>query len=78
MKISVDRKRCIGLGYCVAAESNVFKLDDYGKAILLHPESVSAEKPLETARARPVDAITLYKDNGKFVNSWLKRASFRV
>jgi ferredoxin len=65
MRIEVDRKLCVGLAECVAEAPTVFELDSFGKAVLLDPVSVDDERILAAAKSCPVNAITLYDDNGK-------------
>ena len=65
MRIEVDRKLCVGLAEYVAEAPTVFELDSFGKAVLLDPDSVDDERMLAAAKSCPVNAITLYDDNGK-------------
>jgi ferredoxin len=65
MKVKIDREKCISAGDCVAEAPTVFELDSFGKAILLDPKSVSDERLLAAARSCPVDAISVFDDNGK-------------
>jgi ferredoxin len=65
MKIVIDRARCVGLGKCVEEAPTVFDLDSQGKAVLLDPDSADREHILAAARACPLDAITIYEDDGK-------------
>lgn len=77
MRIEFDRDVCIGMFQCVA-EWDAFEKDtDAGKAILTDSEEVEAdlfarEVPEDAefdakfaARACPVDAITVYDDEGE-------------
>ena len=77
MRIEYDRDTCIGMFQCVA-EWDAFAEDrDAGKAELADSEEVEAdlfarEVPEESeidakfaARACPVDAITVYDDDGE-------------
>lgn len=62
--VAVDRELCVGFAECVKAAPTVFQLDDENIAVVLDPESVSAETLREAAEVCPVDAITLYDPEG--------------
>ncbi len=77
MRIEFDRDTCIGMFQCVA-EWDGFERDEHaGKAVLLESEEVEEdlfvrEVPEDAeldakfaARACPVDAITVYDDDGE-------------
>ncbi|WP_232686764.1 ferredoxin [Halobacterium zhouii] len=77
MQIEFDRDTCIGMFQCVA-EWDAFEEDtDAGKAVLVDSEEVeedlfAREVPEDAeldakfaARACPVDAITVYDDDGE-------------
>jgi len=77
MRIEFDRDTCIGMFQCVA-EWDAFERDeDAGKAVLSDSEAVepglfAREVPEDAkldakfaARACPVDAITVYDDDGE-------------
>ena len=77
MRIEFDRDTCIGMFQCVA-EWDAFEEDtDAGKAVLADSEEVeedlfAREIPEDAeldakfaARACPVDAITVYDDDGE-------------
>lgn len=65
MKIEIDRGLCVGLGECVEEAPSVFDLDSYGKAVLIEKNPADTERVLAAARSCPVDAITVYDDDGK-------------
>ncbi len=65
MKIKIDRDLCVGLGECVEAAPAVFELDSQGKAVLLDQNPADREKVIAAARSCPVDAITVFEDDGK-------------
>jgi ferredoxin len=77
MRVEFDRDTCIGMFQCVA-EWDAFRRDeDAGKAVLVDSEEVEedlfarqvpedAEFDAEfAARTCPVDAITVYDDDGE-------------
>ncbi|MDH5018794.1 ferredoxin [Halobacterium rubrum] len=78
MRVEFDRDTCIGMFQCVAEWGDGFEEDtDAGKAVLVDGEEVeedlfAVEVPdgdeLDAkfaARACPVDAITVYDDDGE-------------
>ena len=65
MKIKIDRDLCVGLGECVEEAPAVFDLDSQGKAVLLDQNPTDREKVLAAASSCPVDAITVFDDDGK-------------
>ncbi|CCQ34195.1 ferredoxin protein [Halorhabdus tiamatea SARL4B] len=77
MRIEFDRETCIGMFQCVV-EYDAFERDeDAGKAVLVDGEEtgdgmvtldVAADEELDAkfaARTCPVDAITVYDDEGE-------------
>ena len=77
MKVEFDEDTCIGMYQCVAEWSEFEKDKDRGKAVLQDSEEVEdavfvREVPDDAeldakfaARACPVDAITIYDDDGE-------------
>lgn len=56
MSIKIDKETCIGCGTCVGLCSNVFEMDDDGKAKVISEEDMECAQ--NAATACPVDAIT--------------------
>jgi len=79
MRIEFDRDTCIGMFQCVAEWNGFERDEDAGKAVLVDGEEVeealfAREVPEDAeldakfaARACPVDAITVYDDEGEQV-----------
>jgi ferredoxin len=77
MRIEFDYDTCIGMFQCVAAWDAFEKDEDAGKAILTDSEQteedlfvreVAEDEQMDAkfaARACPVDAITVYDDDGE-------------
>ncbi len=78
MKVEFDRDTCIGMFQCVAEWDGFEKDEDAGKAVLVDGEqrdgedvyvrAVPAGEELDAkfaARTCPVDAITVYDDDGE-------------
>jgi ferredoxin len=79
MRVEYDRDTCIGMFQCVA-EWDAFERDeDAGKAVLADSEAVGSDRFARevpegaeldakfAARSCPVDAITVYDDDGEQV-----------
>ncbi|RDY26970.1 ferredoxin [Lachnotalea glycerini] len=59
MKFYVDPEVCIGCGLCAETESEVFKMDDDGKAVAYQESTNSNEESAKDAmNSCPVDAIS--------------------
>ena len=78
MKIEFDEDTCIGMYQCVAAWGDGFEKDkDAGKAVLVEGEEREEKRYVRevpdgaeldakfAARTCPVDAITIYDDDGE-------------
>jgi len=59
MKGYVDEETCIGCGICEAVCSNVFKMNDEGKAVAINSEIEESDldDALSAKEQCPVDAI---------------------
>jgi ferredoxin len=64
LRIVIDRTLCVGFGDCVTASPQAFALDEENVAVFVTPESVDREQLLEACRSCPVDAITVFDENG--------------
>jgi ferredoxin len=65
-KLKIDRNLCIGAGSCVAVAPKAWELDNEAKAVLLPTaDEVDDQTLLESAKACPVAAITVFDENGK-------------
>ncbi|WP_135821827.1 ferredoxin [Halostella litorea] len=77
MRVEFDRDTCIGMFQCVAEWDGFEKDTDAGKAVLVDGEEVDEDviarevpdgEELDakfSARSCPVDAITVYDDDGE-------------
>ena len=68
MKIVVDRDVCITIASCVAIAPGVFELDEDGKARVKDPTGADQALILQAAQSCPVDAITIFDDDGKQIH----------
>ena len=64
LRIEINRDLCIGAADCVEEAPTVFDLDSFDKAVLLDPKSVGDDRLLAAARSCPVDAISVFDDQG--------------
>jgi ferredoxin len=67
MKPEVDRDTCIGAGVCVGVAPAVFELDDEGKSQVIDPNGADAAVLHEAAEGCPMQAISLFDDEGNQV-----------
>lgn len=61
MKANVDKETCIGCGLCPSICSDVFDMDDDGKAVAKNPDvpSSSEDEAKDAEASCPVNAITV-------------------
>lgn len=64
-KVEVDREKCISVASCVSIDPDTYELDAEGKAIVKSPMGADMTKILDGAKSCPVNAITVYDDQGK-------------
>jgi ferredoxin len=64
LRVRIDRGLCVGFGDCVAAAPAAFSLDDENVAVLSEPEAVPREQLVAACDACPVDAITVWDEEG--------------
>ncbi len=65
LKIVVDREKCQGIGACVGAAPDVFELDNESKAVVIDAEGSDRDTILLAAEACPLEAITVYDEDGQ-------------
>jgi ferredoxin len=63
-KVVVDRDMCIGAAPCVTIAPGVFQLDDENRACVVDASAADAETILLAAQACPVQAISVYDEDG--------------
>jgi ferredoxin len=64
LRVRIDRTLCVGFGDCVTASPNAFKLDDESLVVFVAPERVEREELLRACASCPVDALTVFDENG--------------
>jgi ferredoxin len=65
LRVRIDRTLCVGFGDCVKASPGAFALDDDNVAIFAAPEGVIREDLLRACASCPVDALTVWSENGQ-------------
>jgi ferredoxin len=64
LRVRIDRTLCVGFGDCITEAPEAFVLDANGTAIFVQPETVECERLLRACDACPVDAITVWNEQG--------------
>jgi len=64
LRVRIDRSLCVGFGDCVTEAPDAFVLDEGGIAVFVKPEAVDRDRLLRACDACPVDAITVWDENG--------------
>jgi ferredoxin len=64
LRVRIDRTLCVGFGDCVTEAPEAFVLDETGTAVFVKPETVERERLLRACDACPVDAITVWNNEG--------------
>lgn len=64
LRIRIDRTLCVGFGDCITEAPEAFALDESGTAVFMKPEDVVRERLLEACDVCPVDAITVWTEDG--------------
>jgi ferredoxin len=65
LRVRIDRTLCVGFGDCVKASPEAFALDDNDVAIFAAPESVTRDDLLRACASCPVDALTVWREDGQ-------------
>lgn len=64
LRVQIDRELCVGFGDCVEQAPGAFRLDGQSLAEFSAPEAIAREALLAACSACPVDAITVWDENG--------------
>lgn len=64
LRVRIDRTLCVGFGDCITEAPEAFVLDADGIAVFTKPEAVERDRLLRACDACPVDAITVWDENG--------------
>ena len=64
LRVRIDRNLCVGFGDCIEGAPEAFVLDHEGLAVFKEPDTVERARLLAACDACPVDAITVWDENG--------------
>jgi ferredoxin len=65
LRVRIDRTLCVGFGDCVKESPEAFVLDDENVVVFAAPDSVAREALLRACASCPVDALTVWDDDGR-------------
>jgi ferredoxin len=65
LRVRIDRSLCVGFGDCIAEAPAAFRLDDEGVVVFATPDQVDRDRLLQACDACPVDALTVFDDQGR-------------
>ena len=65
LRVRIDRSLCVGFGDCIAEAPAAFRLDDEGVVVFAAPHQVDRERLLQACDACPVDALTVFDEEGR-------------
>jgi ferredoxin len=64
LRVRIDRTLCVGFGDCVKESPESFTLDEENVAIFVTPEAAAREVLLRACASCPVDALTVWEEDG--------------
>jgi ferredoxin len=64
LRIRIDRTLCVGFGDCVSAAPDAFALGADDVVVFVAPESVKPLQLLHACESCPVDALTVWDEQG--------------
>lgn len=67
LRVRIDRTLCVGFGDCITAAPEAFVLDGEDVVVFLAPESVDRACLLRACASCPVDALTVWDEEGEQV-----------
>ena len=65
LRVRIDRSLCVGFGDCIAEAPAAFTLDDEGVVVFVAPHEVDRTRLLQACDACPVDALTVFDEEGR-------------
>jgi ferredoxin len=65
LRVRIDRTLCVGFGDCVKESPEAFALDEESVVIFATPDSVAREALLRACASCPVDALTVWGEDGQ-------------
>jgi ferredoxin len=64
LRIRIDRGLCVGFAECIEAAPEAFRLDGESVVVFTEPERVERERLVAACDACPVDALTVWDEDG--------------
>jgi ferredoxin len=64
LRVQIDRALCVGFGDCVTASPGAFALGADDVVVFAAPESVERAELLRACASCPVDALTVWDEDG--------------
>lgn len=64
LRVRIDRTLCVGFGDCVTAAPEAFILDGDDIAVFRAPETIDRACLLRACASCPVDALTVWDEDG--------------
>ncbi len=64
LRVRIDRTLCVGFGDCVKESPEAFALDEENVVVFVSPEAVAREALLRACASCPVDALTVWGEDG--------------
>jgi ferredoxin len=65
LRVRIDRTLCVGFGDCVKESPEAFALDEENVVVFTAPEAVAHEALLRACASCPVDALTVWGEDGE-------------
>jgi ferredoxin len=65
LRVRIDRTLCVGFGDCVKASPEAFALDEENVVVFVAPDSAGCEALLRACASCPVDALTVWSQDGR-------------
>ncbi len=64
LRVRIDRTLCVGFGDCVKESPEAFSLDEENVVVFATPDAVAREALLRACASCPVDALTVWGEDG--------------
>jgi ferredoxin len=64
LRIRIDRSLCVGFADCIEAAPEAFTLDGDNVVVFTQPERVARDRLLAACDACPVDALSVWDEDG--------------
>ena len=67
LRVCIDRTLCVGFGDCITEAPEAFVLGEDDVVVFLSPESVNPLQLIHACASCPVDALTVWDDEGNML-----------